>query len=300
MPFPVAAAIAGAAQIASNAINASASGNMNRKNRAFQREVNAQNRAWSLEDWNMQNEYNSPTAQMARFKAAGLNPNLIYGQTNTADGVRNAPAGANEGKPFHLDTDIGSNTVAAYQNAKLQDETLKNMETQRTVMLADVKQKEAATLNTLAQTDLTRTNIARGEFDLALQNSLRGYNVAAAELANIQTSANIGKTQADTQFTKNHDARAEITTRQGLRESIARIAQMAVQNAKTRQETQNASQTGQMLLLETQLKRLELNLKEMGIQPTDNMLFRMFGQLMNGGKLEDIFQAIKDKGINNF
>lgn len=29
-----------------------------------------------------QNEYNSPQNQMARFKAAGLNPNLIYGQGN--------------------------------------------------------------------------------------------------------------------------------------------------------------------------------------------------------------------------
>lgn len=33
-----------------------------------------------LQMWNMQNQYNSPTAQMQRFKDAGLNPNLIYGQ----------------------------------------------------------------------------------------------------------------------------------------------------------------------------------------------------------------------------
>lgn len=40
---------------------------------AYQRQV---------EMWNMQNEYNSPEAQMNRFKAAGLNPHLIYGQGN--------------------------------------------------------------------------------------------------------------------------------------------------------------------------------------------------------------------------
>lgn len=33
-----------------------------------------------LEMWNRQNDYNSPAAQMERFKSAGLNPNLIYGQ----------------------------------------------------------------------------------------------------------------------------------------------------------------------------------------------------------------------------
>lgn len=34
----------------------------------------------SLHMWNLQNEYNTPQKQMERFKAAGLNPHLIYGQ----------------------------------------------------------------------------------------------------------------------------------------------------------------------------------------------------------------------------
>lgn len=36
----------------------------------------------SVQQWNAQNLYNSPEAQMARFKAAGLNPHLIYGRGN--------------------------------------------------------------------------------------------------------------------------------------------------------------------------------------------------------------------------
>lgn len=36
----------------------------------------------SVEMWNKQNMYNDPESQMARFKAAGLNPHLIYGQGN--------------------------------------------------------------------------------------------------------------------------------------------------------------------------------------------------------------------------
>lgn len=38
-----------------------------------------------LEMWHLQNAYNSPESQMARFKAAGLNPNLIYGQGNSGN-----------------------------------------------------------------------------------------------------------------------------------------------------------------------------------------------------------------------
>ena len=36
----------------------------------------------------MQNEYNSPQAQMQRFKEAGLNPNLIYGQGSSGNATQ--------------------------------------------------------------------------------------------------------------------------------------------------------------------------------------------------------------------
>ena len=35
--------------------------------------------------WHMQNEYNTPKAQMERLKAGGLNPALMYGQGNTGN-----------------------------------------------------------------------------------------------------------------------------------------------------------------------------------------------------------------------
>ena len=38
-----------------------------------------------LEMWNRMNDYNSPESQMQRFAAAGLNPNLIYGQGNSGN-----------------------------------------------------------------------------------------------------------------------------------------------------------------------------------------------------------------------
>lgn len=44
--------------------------------------------------WNMQNAYNAPSAQMARFDSAGLNPNLIYSSQNTAGSVGTAAVGS--------------------------------------------------------------------------------------------------------------------------------------------------------------------------------------------------------------
>lgn len=45
---------------------------------------------YSLKACQMENEYNTPANQMARYKDAGLNPNLIYGSSNTG-GTLNAP-----------------------------------------------------------------------------------------------------------------------------------------------------------------------------------------------------------------
>lgn len=39
----------------------------------------------SMDMWNVQNQYNSPEAQMQRFMDAGLNPHLIYGQGNSGN-----------------------------------------------------------------------------------------------------------------------------------------------------------------------------------------------------------------------
>lgn len=41
----------------------------------------------NLEQWNRENEYNAPKAQMQRLSEAGLNPNLVYGNGNNTAGT---------------------------------------------------------------------------------------------------------------------------------------------------------------------------------------------------------------------
>lgn len=55
--------------------------------------ANQQNQR-QIDFWNMQNAYNTPKAQMARYAEAGLNPNLIYGQSNTASPIGQAVVGS--------------------------------------------------------------------------------------------------------------------------------------------------------------------------------------------------------------
>lgn len=57
-------------------------------NAYMQRDINQFNNEQQWAMWRATNEYNSPAAQMQRYKDAGLNPNLIYGQQNTASPVQ--------------------------------------------------------------------------------------------------------------------------------------------------------------------------------------------------------------------
>lgn len=62
-----------------NLFNAGSQVAENEKNREWQEHMYQVQRQDALADWHMQNEYNSPQKQMERLAAAGLNPNLTYG-----------------------------------------------------------------------------------------------------------------------------------------------------------------------------------------------------------------------------
>lgn len=68
-----------------------------------------------------QNEYNSPEQQMARFKSAGLNPNLIYGQGNP--GNQSAPVHYPDVKPADYQKVMDNFVPAMNQTAMTQAQT---------------------------------------------------------------------------------------------------------------------------------------------------------------------------------
>lgn len=101
---------------------------------AFNRE-----RQSALDFWNMQNAYNSPKAQMERFKEAGLSPHLIYGQSNMGAPVsvphQSVPQSAAAQMPYRqLPAKIASFNVfqalmSGYLDMKLKQAELKEKET---------------------------------------------------------------------------------------------------------------------------------------------------------------------------
>ena len=76
-------------------------------------EKNWQRLAWNKQNeydqflWHQQNKYNSPEEQMARLKAAGLNPHLVFGQgtTGNADQIKpNSPGNSGSPDPVSVPT----------------------------------------------------------------------------------------------------------------------------------------------------------------------------------------------------
>lgn len=57
---------------------------------------------FNIDQWNRENAYNSPAAQMQRFAAAGLNPNLIYGQSNTSGQISGSLTSGSPASPADI------------------------------------------------------------------------------------------------------------------------------------------------------------------------------------------------------
>lgn len=131
-----------------------------------------------LDMWNMENEYNLPTNQMSRFKDAGLNPNLIYGNSNPSAGFSSAPSSSVSGASapqVRFDNPIDS-IVKVFQ--------LKNLADQNEVLKAEARDKNAAALLKTQGITESQTRIARykaltakSSFDLKLGNALYDHTI---------------------------------------------------------------------------------------------------------------------------
>lgn len=93
----------------------------NENNINFQTETNRQNIEEQWKMWNATNNYNSYVEQMARARAAGLNPNLVYGQSQTTSPVNVGVAQSPSQTP--LDFSMLSNSLPQMLNFMTQAST---------------------------------------------------------------------------------------------------------------------------------------------------------------------------------
>lgn len=117
----------------------------NQKNREYNLMLARTQNRWNIDQWQRENDYNSPTAQMARFRAAGLNPNLIYGQMSNGASSPTLTSGAASSP-----TDMSA--IGNKRNFGQAMQEMLNMEMQK----AQIEAIKAGTEKTKADTDNTR------------------------------------------------------------------------------------------------------------------------------------------------
>lgn len=152
-----AAAAGGIANLAGSAINAGANAQLSKRQRRYNDllfDKEAENR---LHMWNLQNEYNTPKAQMERFQEAGLNPNLIYGQ-GTPGNAQKVDTTTHKGYPTpEMNIQI-PNIFKEIQEAKLRD-TMIEGQTQKNIGLAHDNSYKVQTLQSRIDARINQNNL---------------------------------------------------------------------------------------------------------------------------------------------
>lgn len=130
--------LGGVGNIASNIINAI----VQKRSQTAQNEANMRLAKYQYDAqkqmYDKANLYNTPAEQMARFKSAGLNPNLIYGQGSSGNSPNVLPQyhspdiSARKFSPVNP-----SETIQSVISLETQKQALKNMKTQGEVLQAD-------------------------------------------------------------------------------------------------------------------------------------------------------------------
>lgn len=93
-------------------------------NRDFQGQMQSQQMQWNEDMWNKQNEYNTPSNQLSRASAAGINPNAIFGGLSSqaqavggVSGVSGAQASGPAASAASVPTVMGTSRFTQVLNA---------------------------------------------------------------------------------------------------------------------------------------------------------------------------------------
>jgi hypothetical protein len=271
------AAILGGGQLASQGINALVQSGMNKKTREWNEKMYGMQRQHSLQDWQMQNAYNSPEQQMARLKAAGLNPHLIYGggPGNVSQPVRSTDT--KSWNPTAPQFDLGGAAKSALFGAV--DLELKNIQKDRIAELTQVARQQA--LNQASQTAKNVQETAKSKFQLDQSKALQSYVLEAAKLGVKQQEANISSTLTNTQRTTQQIVTEALMQQPNLKLALADIDQRRANTAKTEEERYNIRQDTRNKERAGILQQIEIDLREKGINPNDPMYMRVLGQAID-------------------
>lgn len=209
----------------------------------------------SVSMWNMQNQYNTPTEQMARLKAAGLNPNLVYGNgTVTGNTTSNAPN--------YEPARIQRANLAPYTGFNLGVGEAISLSMQDMANKAAVGKLNAETVSENLRAADIAARTARTRFDLSLAEELRNNTLE-------QANANLNRTAAATSVDRQRFLNMQAEFDKIIKDSRLSESQRQKVEAETR------------LLFQTHdFRNWENGMKKLGIYPSDSIYIRLATTLL--------------------
>lgn len=287
----------------------------NAQNMRLQRQTNQFNNAnnWqmflaqriaALNDWNRTNQYNSPQQQMQRFKEAGLNPHLIYGQGNVAQPIRSSSGNTPDLPAPQSNVDYSQlmavpSAISQYYDVSLKKQSLDNLKLQAELIAAQVADKQVDVVNKTTLGEQKR-------WDLELKKEQRDTIVQEMILRNQRMESDIGmnswKQYTDrerlAQTDRALDQKDVALTLQSQEVQLKRArttadmqkvaSDIATQYVQRNLMTSNMTKTDREaanLLIQRELMRVDLELRQLGLTPGTpeyiNRYSNMVKQILN-------------------
>lgn len=265
--------IAPALGLLSQGINAAVQSGTNRNSQQWNEHMYSIQRQDALADWAMNNAYNHPSAQMQRFKEAGLNPNLIYGRGNEGNAAPVRSSSSGQWSPRAPQFDLGS-VLMSYYDTQLKDAQIDNLRTDNTIKIEEAMNKamyrkvmEANIGKTMSETDFIKW---KQEFE----EEVRPYSLEIRHWK-------YRKDMQSVLFSLNEDERQDLMNTQKIAESMERVVLMQAQREKisvdidkVRAMISNLEKDGTLKDLQNQMQRWEVGLSKQGITKQDNFGLR--------------------------
>lgn len=236
----------------SGGINIMTQSIMNKRQQQFAVDMYNRQRSDALADWKTYTDYNSPSSQMERLKAAGLNPNLVYG--NGADATANSPirnTDAPTWKPEAPRVDSRySSGLSDFQDVRIKEAQVQNLEAQNQDIRNSAALKAVQVANGLKEG-------AKRDTDLAWQEDFK-----QGMYAYLQQSIDTGKYK-QAMLLQQFDQLVK-TKETNIATAKAILVGILAKNAKTKLEGDYINELANSVDVKRQLDQLELKMRKVG------------------------------------
>lgn len=277
--MPIAPLIGAGASLLGTGIQTAATGKQNRKSREFSRDMYKQQHQDALEFWNMQNEYNSPSAQMQRYREAGINPHEIV--SKGSPGQASPIPVPKETKPEFKVPDFSGigNSILNYADIEMKQAQTNNV-------LSDTAVKFEEALLKAAQRLSIEKGTERTEFDLNFDREYIGILGDARR-------ENLRQMRAKTDILLSQEERNKAMHGKNMEQAAENILQTRIKNSFAKIEKAKLQEQLQELKSTNVIKKAEANLAKNNIFKGDNLWFRQLGQMLDPKKTYSASDFIK-------